>query len=772
MDPHSLECLDFPRVREIVARYAATSLGRGMALALRPTTRGALIRRWLAQVAELRSLAADKGLPPFGGVHDIREAVRKCAPPLHVTLEDVAQIGETLAATHELTAYFSELPEAYPELRHIAGRIGDFKTVSDRISAVIDERMQVRDDASPKLLRIRRTIGEAMAAIEQVVERLLHDGNVRRLLQFPNHTFFNDRLVLPLKLEYRGRLAGIVHRSSDSGATIYVEPAAAVELNNQITNLRAQESEEIARLLWDLAHEIHINEEAILKTLDALAILDLTIAKVRMAREFRMITPPLVEAPRVNVRAARHPLLLDLVRAKRDAGEPVPEIVPISYRLGDDFDMLIITGPNTGGKTVTLKTIGLLSLMVQAGMPVPVDEGSTFGVFTDVFIDIGDEQSMQQSLSTFSGHLKRQMEMMHKSGGRSLVLLDELGAGTDPDEGAAIGKAVLDEFLRRKSRCIATTHLGALKSYPLQRQRVENGSVEFDVESLRPTYHLLIGEPGMSNAIAIAERLGMPRRVVHNARRNVSQRHAVFHKAMRDTIEAKRQAEEARTAAENARLDLDRRQSEADAAKALFERQQSDFQQWVQRVVHLQPGDSVRVRSFDRDGKIVRVRLDAHRAQVDLGTFSVEVPLGEILPPATPAPPPRPASPPTPPRAKERPSAAPATPQAASPRPEKRRESRGPLIRSLTDEQAAALSPGEIVFVKRFHRTGSVVRVIPARKIALISTGVLEFEVPFSGLATPEAAQQAHDRRRRESEEKPQRRTPDESTGSAASDGL
>lgn len=764
MDPHSLECLDFPRVREIVARFAATSLGRDMARALRPTSRGDLIRRWLAQAAELRTLAADKGLPPFGGVHDVREAVRKCAPPLHVTLEEIAQVRETLAATHELTTYFADLPESFPELRHIASRIGDFKTVAERIAAVIDERMQVRDDASPKLLRVRRAIAEALAAIELVVERLLHDGNVRRLLQFSNHTFFNDRLVLPVKLEYRGRLAGIVHRSSDSGATIYVEPAAAVELNNQITNLRAQESEEIARLLWELAHEVHINEAAILKTLDALAILDLTIAKARMAREFRMITPPIVDEPRVSVRAARHPLLLDLVRARRNAGEPAPEIVPISYRLGDDFDMLIITGPNTGGKTVTLKTIGLLSLMVQAGLPVPVDEGSVFGVFAEIFIDIGDEQSMQQSLSTFSGHLKRQMEMMHKAGGRSLVLLDELGAGTDPDEGAAIGKAVLDEFLRRRSRCVATTHLGALKSYPLQRERVENGSVEFDVESLRPTYRLLIGEPGMSNAIAIAERLGMPRRVIHNARRNVSHRHAVFHAAMRDTIEAKRQAEDARAAAETARLDLDRRQGEADAARALFERQQSDFQQWVQRVVHLQPGDPVRVRSFERDGRIVRVRLDAHRAQVDLGAFSVEVPLGEILPPATPAPPPKP-PPPAPGPAEKSAAARTARPPQPPARPSKKREPRGPTIRSLSDEEAARLTPGEVVFVKRFHRIGSVVRVIAARKVALVSTGVLEFEVPFSGLATPDAAREAHESRSRGADQEIEPGMPDTESG-------
>lgn len=754
MDMHSFECLDFFRVRELVADYALTRLGRSLAATIKPVARESLIRRWFDQLEELRRAAQQRGLPPFGGLTDVRETVKRCAPPLQVTVEDVARIGDALAATHAIVRYLSELPEESPELRHLAERIGDFETITERIRAVIDERARVRDDASPKLARIRGEIRAATQQIRATVDRLLHDPDMRKLLQFPNYTFHNDRLVFPVRTEYRGRLPGIVHRSSDSGATIYVEPSQAVELNNQISNLRSEEAEEIGRLLWELAHEVYINSEAILKTLDALAVLDLLVAKLRFADDFEMRCPRLNAEPVLNVRHARHPLLIDLMRSRRAANETAEEVVPISYRLGDDFNLLIITGPNTGGKTVTLKTVGLLTLMVQAGLPVPVDEGSSFGVFKRVMIDIGDEQSMQQSLSTFSGHMKRHMEMLRKASPHALVLIDELGAGTDPDEGAAIGRAILDDLLRLQCRCMVTTHIGALKSFPLTRKRAENGCVEFDAETLKPTYHLRIGEAGMSNAIAIAKRLGMPRRLINAARQNLSRRVRALHTALEGAAGVKRQAEEARAAAETARLDADRAQSQADNARASLERQQSDFQKWVQQVVHLQSGDPVRVRNFDRDGRVVRLRLDQHRAEVDVGAFTVEVPLGDVLPPETAPPPPRP-QPVAPAQAKPakvrtRPQPAGASQPEPRQRKPRRRDDRKPKRQylPLTEAQASALQFGDTVIVKRLHRGGRVVRVEPAKHVAFVSVGAFEVEVPFDGLAVPAQLQVAADKGR------------------------
>jgi len=800
MDTHALERLDFPRVRELLAGFALSSLGRGLAGAIGPTARSALVHRWHQQVRELFRLRGQRGLPPFAGITDVRELIKRCAPPLQVSTEEIARIGDTLGGTHEVASYLANLPEDFPELRHLAGRIGDFGSIRERIRNVIDERSQVRDDASPKLARIRREIEHAAGRVREVVRRLLKDAGVRQILQFPNATFHQDRLVLPVKTEHRGRIPGIIHRHSDSGATIYVEPAEAVELNNESIKLRAEEAEEIARLLWELAHEVYLNADAILKTLDALAVLDLLAAKLRFADAFGMRSPELTEAAVLNVREARHPLLLELVRQRRERGEPADGVVPIHYRLGEDFDLLVITGPNTGGKTVALKTVGLLTLMVQAGLPVPAGEGSTFGVFRDVFVDIGDEQSLQQSLSTFSAHLKQQLETLRKAGPQSLVLIDEIGAGTDPEEGAAIGRAILEELLQLQCRCVVTTHIGALKSFAYTTARAENASVEFDQQTLRPTYHLRIGEPGSSNAIAIAQRLGMPRKLVHAAERNLSRQARMLHAAIAGTAAAKREAEAAREAAHSARLHADRAETEAAAARQSLERKQAEFQEWVTRVVHLRAGDPVRVRGFDRDGRIVRLRIDLQRAEVDVGSFTVEVPLGDVLPPQAPVPPPRPPRPP-PSRpvapvavSAEGPAAhAAATPEAAvatrsaagaetlaadtdvagakavavraegaapgAPRPasadggelRRGREHRPsaqpdrpprpprppPPIRSLSDAQVNELKAGDAVYVKRLHRRGRLVRLVPEKKLAVVNVGLFEAEVPYHGLAQP-----------------------------------
>jgi DNA mismatch repair protein MutS2 len=748
MDAHSLERLDFQRIRDVVASYALTGLGRALAQTIRPIARAALVQRWLQQVRELQRLIEQRGMPPFGGVTDVREILLRCGPPLRITVDETAQIGATLEGTHALAEYLRDLPPDCPELTHLAGRVGDFQTIAQRIRTVIDERGHVRDDASPKLAGLRREVEDATRQIQQTIEHQLRDADVRRLLQYPNHTFHGDRLVLPVRAEYRGRLAGIVHRVSDSGATLYVEPAAIVELNNLISNLRSAEQEEIGRLLWDLSQEIHLNGREIHRTLDTLAVLDLIAAKVRLARDFELHCPELAADGTLNVRGARHPLLLELARRKQAAGEPPLEVVPIDYRVGQDFNLLIVTGPNTGGKTVTLKTIGLLCLMLQAGVPVPVAPGSQFGLFSNVLIDVGDEQNIQQSLSTFSAHLTRIIDMLRHAGPRTLLLMDELGAGTDPDEGAALGRAILEELLRLQCRGVVTTHLGALKAFALMHQGAENACVEFDTETLRPTFHLAIGEPGQSNAIEVAQRLGMSKRMIGAARRSLSRKARTLQVALEGTRRVKRQAEEARRQAEEAHVEATKTQSEAQEARVRLERQQADFQRWVQRVVHLRPGDAVRVRDFDRDGKIVRLRLDQQRAEVDVGAFWVEVPLGDVLPPETPVPPPRPPRPavvagterPRPARRRDgRPEsgrrAAPTSPPAG-PAHEPRRETPPPepVVPPLTEAQLAALQPEDAIYVRRFHREGRLVRLKPAKQIAIVNVGLLEVEVPYSGL--------------------------------------
>ncbi|MCH7994982.1 MAG: DNA strand exchange inhibitor protein, partial [Planctomycetes bacterium] len=508
MNDATMRKLEFPLIRECLAGFCGSRLGKRLAQGVTPSTNSQQVREWFQQVREMQVAAESHGLPPMGGVHDIREQVKAAAFPTPLEPEALSAIAETLDATVGLCQWFGQVRDKAPSLARLEARVTDLSPTAALIHEVVDSRGQVCDYASPKLADIRKRIGVARERIKGVTDRILRQSGVAKMLQYAGATFHGDRLVLPLKSEYRGRIKGIIHRSSDTGCTLFVEPAESVELNNAVVRLKDSETKEINRLLRTLSAEVNGQSAPILATLRAIAVVDVIAAKCRYAKKRSCICPEINDKGVLDIHDARHPVLIELFAEQATGGDKPKEVVPIDVRLGDDFDVLIITGPNTGGKTVTLKTVGLLTLMVQAGMPVPVGEGSQFGIFTNILIDIGDEQSLQQSLSTFSAHLRLQRAMLNKAGDRTLVLIDELGAGTDPDEGAAIGRTVLDELLRLKCRCVVTTHLGALKGFALERERAENGCVDFNHETLRPTYHLRIGEPGASNAIAIAQRLG------------------------------------------------------------------------------------------------------------------------------------------------------------------------------------------------------------------------------------------------------------------------
>lgn len=629
MDAHTLEKLEFDRVRQIVAGYASCGLGRQMAAKVKPARRADLVEQWLQQVRELIEASAAIDLPPFGGVHDIRDTIRSAVPPHVLEPDELASVAETLDATHGIVHWAEKLDAGAAELRAVCGRIGDFKPLADAIRRVVDASGGVRDDASAKLKKLRIDISNARVEVGHVVDRVLRDRNMTRFLRYPEATFHEDRLVLPLAAEHRGRLPGIVHRVSDSGGTLFVEPAAAVELNNRIIDLKTEEQTEVSRLLWHLTHQIHLNAEAILDTLDALAVLDLITAKVRFARAYRATCPEVSKDGKLRLKQARHPLLVQMEIEARASGEQ-RAVIPIDVRLGDDFDVLVVTGPNTGGKTVTLKTVALLCVMVQAGLPITASEGSAAPVFDDIFIDVGDEQSLQQSLSTFSSHLKQLMLMLERARPGTFVLIDELGAGTDPDEGAAIGQAVVEELLGRHVPAMITTHLGVLKSLAYTQPRAENACVDFDNETLRPTYRLLIGEPGNSNAINIAARLGLPARLVEAARGHLSESHQQLARAIRGTLQSRRQAETARTQAESARVEAQQARAAAERERAALETERAQYDQWVKTVSLLRPGDRVHVKRFDREGTIVRMMFHKQLAVVSVGAVEMEIPLREL----------------------------------------------------------------------------------------------------------------------------------------------
>jgi DNA mismatch repair protein MutS2 len=631
VDRHTLDKLEFEDLRQILAEHASCGLGRAMADKVKPVSRTDLIQQWHGQVHDLIEAAAELDLPPFGGVHDIREAIRVAVPPHCLEPDDLAVIAETLDATHGIVAWADRVRPGAGHLRAITEKIGDFKTLADAIRQVIGAKGEVRDDASSRLRRIRTEISQARISVGHVFDRLLRDRNLTRLLRYPQATFHDDRLVLPLAAEHRGRIPGIVHRSSDSGATLFVEPAAAVELNNQIIALKRDANVEIGRLLSHLTHQLYLNRDEIISTMDTLAILDLVTAKVRFARAYGLVCPAISSDRKLILRQARHPLLVRLAKTAATRGEQ-REVVPIDVRLGDDFDLLVITGPNTGGKTVALKTVGLACLMAQAGLPIAAAAGSTVPVYSEVLIDIGDEQSLQQSLSTFSAHLSRMLLILKQAGPGTLVLIDELGAGTDPDEGAAIGQAIVEELLHRRCAAMVTTHLGVLKSVAYREARAENGCVDFDVKTLQPTYRLLIGEPGNSNAINIAARLGLPSQVIAAARNHLGESHQQLNRAIRGTLQSRRQAEQARAEAESARIQALQEIEAARKQRESLADKQAEFDRWVEKIASLRPGDKVHVRRFDKPGTIVRVLLHKQLAVVAVGAMEMEIPLREIVP--------------------------------------------------------------------------------------------------------------------------------------------
>ncbi len=631
MNEAAIRKLEFDHVRQRLARCCSCALGRGLAAALQPSNSAAIVERWLEQARAMSRAATAIGPPPLAGVHDVRDAVRATATPTPLEAQALADIAETLAATGPLRAWFEKLGPSEPGLTALGERIGDHSGIAERISESISPRGDVLDHASPKLRSIRSTIDSAKERINVVFDRLLKQGSVTKFLQFHGTTFHSDRIVLPLKAEYRGRVPGIIHRSSDSGATLFVEPSEVVELNNSIIRLRQQEHTEITRILSDLSRLVHADAVEILKTLQAMAVVDLNRAKWVLMKHYGGVIPELDADGRLDLHEARHAVLFDIIAETNEKRGESRSVVPIDVRLGDDFDALIITGPNTGGKTVALKTIGLTALMAQAGLPIPAAEGSRLPVYRQIFVDIGDEQSLQQSLSTFSSHMSNLLEVVERSGPRTLVIIDELGAGTDPDEGAAIGRAVVEELLHRGASVVVSTHLSSLKAMAFTQARIDNASVEFDVKTLRPMYRLLLGEPGNSNAITIAQRLGMPARLVDAARKHLEGQYKALNDAIRGTLQSRRDAEQARKVAHEAALESKRLREEYELKQLELDEQRAAHQRWTEWVTKLRPGDDVFVKSVKSPGRIVRMALQKQTAVVTVGALEYELPLAEIV---------------------------------------------------------------------------------------------------------------------------------------------
>jgi DNA mismatch repair protein MutS2 len=635
IDDATLRKLEFDEVRETIARHCGTALGKHLARTMAPSVRADVIREWLDQVRELLTVSEAHGLPPMGGVFDIREFVRASSFPAPLEADALARIAETLMATAEVSRWIEKVVELAPSLAARQSQISDLSAIAAVIYEAVDPRGEVLDNASPKLMSIRSAIETTKGKIRHVFDRILRQGSLARMLQYSGSTFHNDRMVLPLKAEYRGRIQGIIHRSSDTGSTLFVEPAESVELNNSVISLRDSESKEVTRILKLLTQRVSANAAVILTTLRAMAVLDLIAGKCRYARQRDCACPIIDDQGVMDLHNARHPLLIELFAQDAKEGRPQREIVPIDVRLGEDFDVLVLTGPNTGGKTVTIKTVGLLAVMAQCGIPIPAGPGSRLPAYHQIFIDIGDEQSLQQSLSTFSSHLANLLHILTHCGRKSLVLIDELGAGTDPDEGAAIGRAIVAELLRLEARAIVTTHISTLKAVAYSTPRVDNAAVEFDPESLRPTYHVRMGEPGNSNALVIAKRLGMSARLVQQASEYLDDTTRALNKAIAGTLRSRREAEEARRAAREAAVDSQREKQRFEVEQKRMEDSREAFESWTKWLNALRPGDPVYVKSMKRRAKVVRMALHQQKALVSTGAVDFELSVTDLDQPRT-----------------------------------------------------------------------------------------------------------------------------------------
>ena len=602
----SIRTLELPAVLEVLAQKAVSEAARERCRKLYPSSDLDEVRRLLDETDAARTRLGLYGSPAFSGVKDVSAALTRADHGGMLNTRELLDIAGLLTASRRVSEYDRDRQGEATVLDHYFSALHTNKYLEDRIRGAILDEETIADTASPELADIRRKMRVAATKGRQILQRIISSPSYAKVLQEALITQRDGRFVVPVKAECKGSLPGLVHDISSSGATLFIEPMAAVKANNELRELRAREKTEIERILAELSAECAAHREDISSDFDVLVRLDLIFAKAKLAYQLDAIAPELTDK-QLQLRRARHPLL------------PKDTAVPIDVSLGGEFDTLVITGPNTGGKTVTLKTIGLLAAMTQCGLHIPCADGSTMPVFDEIMADIGDEQSIEQSLSTFSAHMTNIVRILKDCDDRSLLLFDELGAGTDPAEGAALAIAIIERGRKCGALIAATTHYTELKVYATTQPGVMNASCEFDVDSLRPTYHLLIGIPGKSNAFAISERLGLPQEIINDARSRISTESA----SMEATIE---KLEQVRQLMERDRAEAARQLREAEENRRKSERLQAELSVRLEKADEKARRDAERIigdarrtadevmRELDALRKMEKTDADHHRA--------------------------------------------------------------------------------------------------------------------------------------------------------------
>lgn len=535
MNQKTFTTLEFNKILAQLEGFAASELGVERIKKLKPSTSFEEVVKLQDETDEAAHVLRLKGHAPLNGIFQIRPQVRRASIGGVLSPDELVEIASTISASRAMDQFIEELLENevdIPILERKVNELSILTPLAQLIKKAIDENGDVLDSASATLRNIRQQLRRVEGRIREKLEALTRNRNAQKMLSDAIVTIRNDRYVIPVKQAYRSYYRGIVHDQSASGQTLFIEPQAVVDFNNELRELQLKERQEVERILSELSVEVSKEAKGLYELVDVMASLDFIFAKARFAKEMKATRPKVNKDGIIKMYKARHPLL------------SIDEVVENDILLGEDYTTIVITGPNTGGKTIALKTVGLLTLMGQAGLHIPASEGSEIAVFKDVFADIGDEQSIEQSLSTFSSHMVNIVDILNQVDDQSLVLFDELGAGTDPQEGSALAISILDYVYQRRARVIATTHYPELKAYGYNREGVVNASVEFDVETLRPTYRLLIGVPGRSNAFEISSRIGLSEEIIQSAKSMLDQDSYEVENMIASLERSRREAEE------------------------------------------------------------------------------------------------------------------------------------------------------------------------------------------------------------------------------------
>jgi DNA mismatch repair protein MutS2 len=673
---HALKVLEYAEVKRLLEGFASSGLGKRRVREVEPLIDVEEVERLIAETTELKELLAPARELPIGGLHDVFPLFDGLDGGVEVlNSEEILLIADTLRAGRTIKGYLEDADERLPRMRGYADAIHLQRELEERIAATFNEGGAIKNTASSRLKSVRKNIEQLRGRIRSKLQSLLRAANVGPYLQDTGIREVKGRPTLAIKAQHAGKVAGARRDRSDSGGTIFVEPEGVRGMSEELEGALDEEKAEMKRILQEITGMIASRSKEMRETLGVLAHIDMTYAKVRLSRTFGMNPPVFNGEGIVRLQEARHPLLMEV---QQQTGEP-EEVVPIDVRLGEDFDTLIVTGPNTGGKTVTLKTIGLLALMGQSGMHVSA-AAAELPIFMNVLADIGDEQSIEQSLSTFSSHLRNVAEILEQADSRSLVLMDELGGGTDPAEGAALARAILEFLHERKVRTAVSTHISDLKKLGYTVPGIENASIEFDLATLRPTHRLMIGTPGSSNALAIARRLGLSEEVIDRAEQSpkgddptaelINQLQAAKAAAVENQKETGRAREEVERLEREWRKKMDEvadKEVEVKAQKGeeafdvlrslrkemgkLLKREPTrrgllqalgemaggldeklDNTPQAEQQKQLQVGDEVVVRSLDRVGVLGEIDVPGKKAVVRFGEIPMRVALDELAP--------------------------------------------------------------------------------------------------------------------------------------------